>query len=342
MRGAKMKRNMKKWAADQIAAKTKKAIPVLSFPSVSLMGIGVEELIRSSDNQARGMKLIAERVDSGASLSMMDLSVEAEAFGSDIIFAEGEVPTVTGAVVKSLEEAEALRIPEAGRGRTAVYVEAIEKAAARIGDRPVFAGAIGPFSLAGRLMDVGETLMNCIAEPEMVHTVMRKTTEFLKSYIRAYKDTGAGGVVMAEPLTGLLSPELAEKFSEPYVREIVSAVQDNEFIVVYHNCGGNTILMIDSILRTGAAGFHFGNAVKMAAMMPHIPLDRFAMGNVDPASQFRNGTPESVYGNTLMIMGECCKTFPNFIISSGCDIPPLSSWDNIDAFFRAVKVFYGE
>jgi uroporphyrinogen decarboxylase len=304
------------------------------------MGIGVEDLIRSSENQARGMKLIAERVDSGASLSMMDLSVEAEAFGSAIKFAEGEVPTVTGSIVKSLEDAEALRIPETGRGRTGIYIEAIQKAAARIRDRPVFAGVIGPFSLAGRLMDVGEALMNCITEPEMVHATMRKTTDFLTSYIRAYKDTGAGGVVIAEPLTGLLSPELAENFSEPYMREIVDAVQDDEFIVVYHNCGNNTILMIDSILRTGAAGFHFGNAIKMADMMPHIPTDRFAMGNVDPASQFRNGTPESVYKKTLQIMEACCEKFPNFIISSGCDIPPQSSWDNIDAFFRAVKAYY--
>jgi uroporphyrinogen decarboxylase len=28
------------------------------------------------------------------------------------------------------------------------------------------------------------------------------------------------------------------------------------------------------------------------------------------------------------------------VISSGCDIPPLSSWDNIGAFFAAVKEFY--
>ena len=39
-------------------------------------------------------------------------------------------------------------------------------------------------------------------------------------------------------------------------------------------------------------------------------------------------------------MERCCK-HPNFVISSGCDIPPLSSWDNIDAFFRAAEEFYG-
>lgn len=42
---------------------------------------------------------------------------------------------------------------------------------------------------------------------------------------------------------------------------------------------------------------------------------------------------------TLDVMEKCCK-YPNFVISSGCDIPPLSSWDNIDAFFAAVDEFY--
>ena len=30
-----------------------------------------------------------------------------------------------------------------------------------------------------------------------------------------------------------------------------------------------------------------------------------------------------------------CAAHPNFIISSGCDIPPMSPWENIDAFFAA-------
>ena len=35
-----------------------------------------------------------------------------------------------------------------------------------------------------------------------------------------------------------------------------------------------------------------------------------------------------------------CTPHKNFLISSGCDIPPASSWENIDAFFAAVEEFY--
>ena len=331
--------NMQKWLEEVKKQNKKKAMPVLSFPCISLMNISVKDLTASSDLQAQGMKMIADRCDTLASVSMMDLSVEAEAFGASVRFSDDEVPTVIGALVTEPEEAEALKIPSVQEGRCPQYVEAIRKAKAVITDRPVFAGVIGPFSLAGRLMDVSEAMVNCYIEPEMVHTTLEKATEFLISYIKEYKKIGANGVVMAEPLAGMLSPALVEEFSEPYVKKIVDAVQDDEFLVIYHNCGDNILLMVDSILRTGAAAYHFGNAVKMSDMLAKIPSDIVVMGNVDPAAQIRNGTPDSVKATTKEIMTNCCS-YSNFVISSGCDIPPASPWANIDAFFEAVKEFY--
>ena len=334
-----MSRNMKQWVADQISAPKKKALPVLSFPSIQMRGVTVRELISSSDLQAQGMKLIADRVDAAAAVSLMDLSLEAEAFGSTIRISDDEVPTVVRSIVSEEEEAEALQIPEIGAGRTGLYIEAIEKAAKLITDRPVLAGTIGPFSLAGRLLDVSEAMILCYEEPDMVHMVMEKTTQFLIDYINAYKAAGADGVVMAEPLTGLLSPSLEEEFSTPYVKQIVDAVQTDEFAVIYHNCGNNVVHMAESIATIGAMGYHFGNAINMADILPLLPGDALVMGNVDPARQLRNGTPESVREETLAIMEACCK-YPNFVISSGCDIPPMSPWENIEAFFSAVSEFY--
>ena len=168
------------------------------------------------------MAAIARRCDAAASVSMMDLSVEAECFGSTILVSDDEVPTVTGAVVSSMEDVERLPTPQVGDGRTGIYVEAIAKAKKLITDRPVFAGVIGPYSLAGRLMDVSQIMLNSI---------------------------------------------------------------------------------------------------------------------VDPVSVLRNGTPETVRAETLRIMERCCG-HKNFLISSGCDIPPAAPWENLDAFFAAVAEFY--
>lgn len=334
--------DMKKWMDDLREAPAKKAMPVLSFPSVQLMGISVKTLISSSSYQAAGMKEIARRVDSAASVSMMDLSVEAEAFGSAVKVSDDEVPTVVGRIVETEEDAEALAVPAVGAGRTGLYVEAIGRACKLITDRPVFAGVIGPYSLAGRLLDVSEIMVLCYEEPELVHTVLKKATAFLIDYIRAYQATGAGGVVVAEPLAGLLSPALMHEFAAPYMKQIVDAVQNEEFLVIYHNCGGAVPGLVDDIVSSGAAAYHFGNAVDMKEMLEKMPSDVVVMGNIDPAGQFRSGTPESIYQATTELMERCCAEHPNFVISSGCDIPPMAKWENIDSFFRAVSDFYSK
>jgi len=334
-----MKRNMRQWLEDQKSLKVKKPLPVLSFPCIQPMGITVKDLISNSDTQAKGIKLIADKCDCAASVSLMDLSLEAECFGSEIKFSDGEVPTVVGCIVTDMESAQALKVPSIGAGRTSIYLEAAGKAVQMITDRPVLGGTIGPFSLAGRIVGVSEAMIFCYEEPETMHLVLSKATDFLIAYISEYKKTGVNGIVMAEPVTGMLSPDLAREFSEPYVKKITDAVRDENFIVIYHNCGNSTIQMIDSILNTGADAFHFGNAIDMEQMMRHIPENTIAMGNISPAEQFRGGTPDSIRQAALDLLSKCGK-YPNFVISSGCDIPPLSPWQNIDAFFAAVKEFY--
>ncbi len=331
--------SMKQWLGGLLAARVKKPLPILSFPSAQLLGITVRELIQDPAAQAEGMACVAARVDAAAAVSLMDLSLEAECFGAPVRVSDGEVPTVVGRVVEDEASARALRVPEVGGGRTGLAISAVRLAARRIQDRPVFAGIIGPFSLAGRLMDVTEILVACYEDPDAVHLVLEKATQFLCAYAAAFKAAGAHGVLLAEPLAGLLSPALAEEFSAPYCKRIVDAVQDGSFLVLYHNCGDQALRMLDSILSTGAAAYHFGNAVDMAQVMAQMPAGTVAMGNLDPAGQFRNGTPESVREATLELMRACGK-YPNFVPSSGCDIPPLADWANIDAFFSAVQEYY--
>ena len=332
-----MKTNMREWINS--LPNQKKAFPILSFPCISLLGCTVQELIASSDKQAEGMIQIARRTNSAAAVSLMDLSVEAECFGASVRFSEDEVPTVTGRLIESYEDAEALQIPAVGTARSGIYVEAIQKALQHITDRPVFAGMTGPYSLAARLFDVSEIMMDCYDDPDMVHLVLDKVTTFLIEYAKAYKAVGAHGIVLAEPVSGLLSPAMEEEFSAPYVKRIVDAVQDESFLLIYHNCGDNTPLMINSFISMGAAAYHFGNSIDMKAMLEKFPDDIPVMGNIDPAEVLRMGTPQMVRDKTLDLM-KSCAPYRNFVLSSGCDIPPLSPWTNLDAFFEAADEYY--
>lgn len=328
--------DIRKLLWDTARSDKKRALPILSFPASQKLGVTVETLVKSAELQAKAMEIIARETDTLAAVSLMDLSVEAEAFGAQVRFSEHEIPAIVGQLVSNEDEANDLEVPDLTAGRALLCVEAVRTAKQRITDKPVIAGMIGPYSLAGRLCDVTEIMYLCYDEPEIVHTVLDKATQYLIQYGQAMKDAGADGIMMAEPLAGILSPDMADEFSMPYVKRINDALQDDDFAVLYHNCGNSVPQMLDSIYQLGAAAYHFGNAVDMLEIMAKTPADILAMGNIDPAGEFAGGTVESITAATKTLL-EKCGAYKNFVPSSGCDIPAHAKWENINAFFAAVK-----
>lgn len=330
--------NMNLWLKEYISAPVKKPLPILSFPGATLTGHTVEELVKDGHLQALCMEAIAKRYDMGAAVSLMDLSVEAQAFGAQVRYNQAEVPTVCGTLIETEEDAQALAVPRVGAGRSGECIKGIREARTRITDRPVLAGMIGPYSLAGRLLDMTEIMILCYEEPEMVETVLEKATEFLTEYALAFKEAGADGLVLAEPAAGLLSPNLIGEFSTPFVQKIRRAVEDENFLFVYHNCGNVTPIM-EKIREIGARAYSMGNAIDLEDALKVLPQESMVIGNIDPAGILRNGTPEIIRRETRALMERCCK-YPNFVVASGCDIPPATPLENLDAFFQTVEEFY--
>lgn len=321
------------WAAAK--SRPKPGLPILSFPAAGKLGVTVEALVQDPELQARAMEYVALNTPSPVAMSPMDLSVEAEAFGAKVCFAAENIPAISGRLVSGEEEARNLSVPRPGAGRTGIYIEGVRRAVERLGSKPLLAGMIGPFSLAGRLMDVTEIMYSCYDEPETVHIVLEKAAAFLIEYGKAMRKAGAAGILMAEPLTGVLNPAMAREFSIPYVKRIIQALQDDSFGIIYHNCGGSVTSMLKDIFSQGAIAYHFGNAVNMKEILENAPQDVLCMGNIDPAAQFAGGSPSSMRNAVEELMA-CCGSYGNFLPSSGCDIPAHTRWENINAFFQAL------
>ena len=329
---------MKDWVRDILDSDKRNAFPLMPYIGLELMGKKILDVVKDGQLQGQCVGAVASRYLSAAGITIMDLSVEAEAFGSTIRFAENEVPTAVGILVNDADAAQALEVPRIGSKRTGEYLRAAALAADLITDRPVFGCHIGPFSLAARLCGMTEIMVKIRKEPAMIHAVLGKCTDFLVEYARAYKDAGVNGIVIAEPAAGLISSVQCESFSSAYVSKIVSATQDEGFMVILHNCG-NTMKLVPAILATGVMGIHFGNAVDMVEIMPQVPVPILAFGNIDPVL-FRNGNTADVREKSTELLKQM-RGYKNFVLSSGCDIPPGAPLSNIDEFFDALKSYNG-
>lgn len=324
--------NMKQWKESVLQNKERIAIPIMTHSGIEMIGKKVVDAVSNGQVHYEAVKILSEKYPSAACTIIMDLTIEAEAFGATISFPEDEMPNVIGRLVSDRESIEALVVPDLKQGRVPEYILANKLASANIA-KPVFSGCIGPFSLAGRLYDMSEIMMAMYIDPEATHLLLEKCTQFILSYCQTLKEQGTQGVIIAEPAAGLLSNDACKEFSSEYVKKLVKELEDDHFLVILHNCG-NTGHCTEAMLATGAAGYHFGNKIDMEQVLTECPSDVLVMGNLDPVSIFKMSSEEEVFNATSELL-EKIGTYQNFILSSGCDTPPHIPFGNIDAFYKA-------
>jgi len=329
--------DMHQWVEKIKADPKRAALPIMTHPGIEILDKKVIDAVTDGHVHAATILAVDERYPSAGSTVIMDLTVEAEAFGADIAFEDNEIPNVVGRLLSNAQDVEQLQMPPLTAGRVPEYLKANRLVAEKITDKPVFGGCIGPFSLAGRLYDMTEIMMAIYTEPETAKLLLEKCSEFILNYCRAQKEAGVNGVIMAEPAAGLLSNEDCQEYSSEYVKRIVDELQDENFIIVLHNCG-NMGHCTPAMVYTGAKAYHFGNKIDMVQALSETPAEFLAMGNLDPVSVFKQATPEEMYAATTELL-EKTKDYKNFVLSSGCDVPPHVPFANIDAFYKALDDF---
>jgi uroporphyrinogen decarboxylase len=140
---------------------------------------------------------------------------------------------------------------------------------------------------------------------------------------------------MAEPAAGLLSPRMMASFSSAYIRQIGEAVSDGRFALVLHNCAAKA-LHLPAILETGLQTFHFGAPMDLSAALARVSPEVVICGNLDPTGVLVQSTPEEVSQRARHVLA-ALAAHRNFVISSGCDVPPNAPLANLDAFYGAVQ-----
>lgn len=324
---------MNAWARFVLEHPGRLVMPLCTYPGAALIGTTVRAMVTDPVTQATAQLALLERYPGPVALVSMDLSAEAEAFGCPVHLSDQEVPTVTGRCVSGPAAAQALAVPEPGAGRTRVYLEATRLLRKRSGAQFVLGSMVGPFSLAGRLYGVTESLTLTMEDPGLMHLLLRKATQFLTGYARAFRSAGADGVVVAEPTAGLLSPRAMAEFSSAYLKQIVVAVDDGHFAVIVHNCAAR-LVHLPALLETGASVLHFGAPMDVAAALAQVPPEVVVCGNLDPARVFVTSTPQQVAEATTRLL-KATAGRRNFVLSSGCDVPPHTPLANLDAFYQA-------
>lgn len=328
---------LSKLSKQAYSEKKRLVAPLVGFPGCDLIKCSMKLAQQNYAMHYNAIEALVYHLKPDAVFMMMDLSVEANAIGLPVRFPIDQSSSIEFHPVKTLKDLDRYqRINILFDARIQSYLKTIEMM--KVGFKnSVLVGSyvIGPFSFAGLLMGAQEAAMNSIMDPGTLNQVCQFCTSIIMKYIHALINAGTDLICILEPTAAILGPEQFSQFSGEFVRYIIESYKYNNVDTIYHICG-NTMHLVKAMSETGVGAISLDSpetGIDLSKVAQMIPEDITIMGNVNPTKIMKDGTVEEVKQATVKLLHQM-KDYPNFILSTGCDLPPGVPLENMTAFME--------
>ena len=177
--------------------------------------------------------------------------------------------------------------------------------------------------------------MATLMRPEELAEVCRFTTAKILEYTRWLIAAGAQVICILEPSAVMLGPDQFEQFSAGYVRHINNSCKYTGVATVYHTCG-NTMHLVGKMVESGVDAVSLDSVdagVDLPAVAQALPAEVMVIGNINPTGALLRGRPADVEAEVTELLQRMAP-YPNFVLSTGCDLPQETPLENIHAFMR--------
>lgn len=267
-----------------------------------------------------------------------DLCVEAEAMGCEInVYSHLEdilYPTIKTKLINTEDEME-IQVPSdlSTRGRVPMMKEVIGLLKSDIGDDvAIGAHVLGPFTLAGQIMELNTLLKLSFKKPDKVGKLLDMLADTLLVIAREYEEAGADYITVREmgATSDVLSPRVFKNLILPYLKKIFAGLKKDN---VVHICGKTNDIAV-SMVESGAKAISVDQKNDVADTRKKIGDDALLFGNYDPYNILVSGTPEQVRET----IRQCLDNGVN-AVWPGCDIWPTVPPENFHAMMDEVKKY---
>ena len=311
--------------------------PLIGFPGINMTDCTIKLAQQNYGEHFKVMKAIAESFKPDMIFPLMDLSVEANALGRYTVFPKTDSATVVRDKFSIDELTSKKNINVSFDTRLLGYVETLKLMSIGLPESIVKGAYVtGPYSLAALIMGADDAAMATVLRSDDLHELCQFTTEKIQRYIRLLIAAGAQAICILEPSAVMLGPDHFRLFSANYVRHIVDSCKYTGVATIYHTCG-NTMHLVGKMAEAGIDAISLDSpdaGVDLPAVAKTLSSDVVIMGNINPTGAILNGSPKDVEAEVNDLLKRMAP-YPNFVLSTGCDLPQETPLENIHAFMQA-------
>jgi uroporphyrinogen decarboxylase len=311
--------------------------PLVGFPGLNITGCNIKLAQQNYGEHFRVMRAIAETFEPDVVFPLMDLAVEANALGRHTVFPKAESATVVKDVFSVDDLAAYEQINISFDTRLLGHVETVKLMSIGL-PRTIMKGVYvtGPYSLAALIMGADEAALATLLHPDDLEAVCQFTTEKIQHYMQLLIAAGAQVICILEPSAVMLGPDHFWRFSAAYVRHLVDSCRFTGVGTIYHTCG-NTMHLVGKMAESGVDAVSLDSpaaGVDLPAVAKSLPPAVVIVGNINPTGTILSGRPDEVELETTELLSRMAP-YPNFVLSTGCDLPQETPIETIHAFMRA-------
>ncbi len=267
-----------------------------------------------------------------------DVAVEAEALGCQVNYYPDQTdilyPTISRKLAEKVEDFD-ITVPSdlAEAGRMPVVTEAIRLLKEQIGGQvAIGAWVLGPFTLAGQLIELNDLIKKSVKRPEAVNKVLDTLDGVVIALAGIYKQAGADYLTVREMggAENILSPRTFASVIQPHLERVLAAIESPK---VLHICG-ETNEIIGQMAQCGADAVSVDQMNRLAESQDKVGADTILLGNIDPYNVLVKGNPEDIDHAVKEAIASGAEA-----IWPGCDIWPTVPEENMEALVTATRKY---
>ena len=306
--------------------------------AATLAGIALGDYVQDGDLLARCQIQALERYDYDAVFALMDVNVETEAVGSNLIYRANQYPDVKSYAFSGDATVESLSVPDPHEtARMPELLKAVRLLRQAVGDDVLVVGCVlGPMTLATQLLGIETALYLAIDEPEQFADLMNFATEVVIRFGVAQIEAGAHLPIVFDPSSSpaVIPRQFYREFVLPRLKRLFAAFKQTGAIANWLHIAGPTESILSSYPQAGVDIANFDYSVNPLEAQQAIP-QTCLNGNIKSLS-FIEKTPEAIAEESSGLL-DWFADRGGFILSSGCEIPPESKPENVAAMVLATR-----
>ncbi len=197
-----------------------------------------------------------------------------------------------------------------------------------------------PSSLASMIWDTENWMMDFyMTEEKLIFELLDYCTDATSQFINLMPQTGCDMVSNGDSLARpeMIPANLYGKFSKPYATKVIDVAHNASVDYVLHICG-NTGIIIDQMIETGADGLELDYKTDVNKAFGLMKDKCTFFGNVDPSGVLALGTPELVGEKALELLDIFSQT-RRFVLNLGCALPSSTPEENIRMFIKTAREY---